>query len=231
MNHRTNLALLGAAASLALVPAALAKTTVSVRVEGPTKTLQAATNVAVPTSGSITKGGTPAGTCPARSAAGAFDHAVHGRWTAKYYPGVNGGIFITSIFSVKPPTVNDYWTLFVDNRTASAGICAIAPHRGEKFLFAITNGSQFPLVIKAPAQARLGGSVTVNVSYYKTSQTTGKTTHVEAGGIHVTGRGVSVVTNSRGNAKVAITRTGTLTLKASGSGFVRAEPAVVRELP
>ncbi len=231
MNHRPNLALVGAAAALALAPAALAKTTVSVRVEGSTKTLQAAKTVTVPSSGSITKGGTPAGTCPARSAAGAFDRAVHGRWTAKFYPGVNGGIFITSIFSVKPKSVNDYWTVFADNRSSNVGICSIKPHRGEKFLFAITDGSEFPLVIKAPAQARLGGSFTANVSYYKTNQNTGKTTHVNAGGIHLTGRGVDVVTNSRGNAKVAVTRTGKLTLKADGKGYVRAEPVVVSELP
>lgn len=71
MQHRIQRALLGATLALVLTPAAAAAaTTVTVRVEGASRTLLAPTKVSVPSSGSITKGGAPAGSCPAHSAAG-----------------------------------------------------------------------------------------------------------------------------------------------------------------
>jgi hypothetical protein len=85
--------------------------------------------------GSITKGGTPTGKCPGSSAAGALDAATHGKWTGKYYASV-GGIFITSIEGVKPPG-KDFWSVFVDGKSSSKGICAIKLKAGEKLLFKI----------------------------------------------------------------------------------------------
>jgi hypothetical protein len=107
--------------------------TVSVEVKSLTKTLLRPT-AARGRTGWITKGGTPRGKCPASSAAGALDSATHGRWGGKYFSGI--GIFITSILGVKPPG-RDFWGIYVNGRFASAGICALRLHAGERLLFKI----------------------------------------------------------------------------------------------
>jgi hypothetical protein len=110
---------------------------------GPTVTVQIKTlkkTLLKPTAehgekGFITKGRTPKGKCPGASAAGALDRATHGKWTGKYFSSV-GGIFITSIDGVKPPG-QDFWSVFVNGKSSSMGICAIKLHPGEKLLFKI----------------------------------------------------------------------------------------------
>jgi hypothetical protein len=196
---------------------------VTVRVEGLTKTLLAAKAVRVPTSGWITKGATPKGACPAHSGAGAFNNATRGRWTGKYYQGI--GIFITSVFGVKPSNPNDYWTVFVNNRTANAGICDIKPRRGEQLLFAITDGEQLPLVLRAPSQARVGRAITVTAGYY------GKSGFTPAAGVHVRTNTVNLVTDKHGQVHISINHTGTLVVHGYGKGYVRAAAVRVRELP
>jgi Domain of unknown function (DUF4430) len=85
--------------------------------------------------GSITKDGTPRGKCPGDTAMGALDVATHGRWTGKYYSSV-GGIFVTSILSVKPKG-SDFWELIVNGKVASKGACGVRLARGERLLFEI----------------------------------------------------------------------------------------------
>ena len=86
-------------------------------------------------SGWITKGGTPHGKCPGASAAGALNAATHGKWAGKYYSSV-GGIFVTSILGVKP-TGSDYWSVYVNGKASSKGICDIKLKSGEKLLFKV----------------------------------------------------------------------------------------------
>ena len=107
---------------------------VSVSVKSLTKTLLPPTSVHGE-KGWITKGATPHGKCSGNSAAGALDAATHGKWTGKYYASV-GGIFVTSILGVKP-TGSDYWSIYVNGKSASLGICAIKLHSGEKLLFKV----------------------------------------------------------------------------------------------
>jgi hypothetical protein len=114
--------------------AAVAGPTVTVQIKTRTKTLLRPT-AEHGEKGSITKGGTPKGKCPGNSAAGALDAATHGKWTGKYYASV-GGIFITSILGVKP-TGADYWSVFVNNKSSSSGICAVKLHAGEHLLFKV----------------------------------------------------------------------------------------------
>ncbi len=85
--------------------------------------------------GWITKGGTPRGTCPGNSAAGALSAATRGKWSGKYYASV-GGIFVTSILGVKPRG-SDYWSLYVNGKVASQGVCAVRLHAGERLLFKV----------------------------------------------------------------------------------------------
>ena len=123
--------------ALAASSAALAASSgpaVSVQIKSLTKTLLKPTSEHGET-GWITKGGTPTGKCPGASAAGALDAATHGKWAGKYYASV-GGIFVTSILGVKP-TGSDYWSIYVNGKSASLGICAIKLHSGEKLLFKV----------------------------------------------------------------------------------------------
>jgi Domain of unknown function (DUF4430) len=108
---------------------------VSVSVKSLTKTLLAPTS-AHGEKGWITKGGTPHGKCSGNSAAGALDAATHGKWTGEYFKSV-GGIFVTSILGVKPPSKDDFWEVVVNGKPASTGICGVKLRAGEKLLFKI----------------------------------------------------------------------------------------------
>ena len=135
--HRKNfVALVGAIVmALAASSAALAASSgpaVSVQIKSLTKTLLKPTTAHGET-GWITKGGTPKGKCPAASAAGVLDAATHGKWTGKYYASV-GGIFVTSIDGVKPAG-SDYWSIYVNGKPSSKGVCDIQLRSGEKLLF------------------------------------------------------------------------------------------------
>jgi hypothetical protein len=138
MHRKTVVALVGAIVmALAASSAALAAGSgpaVTVQIKSLTKTLLKPTSEHGET-GWITKGGTPTGKCPGASAAGALDAATHGKWAGKYYASV-GGIFVTSILGVKP-TGSDYWSIYVNGKSASLGICAIKLHSGEKLLFKV----------------------------------------------------------------------------------------------
>ncbi len=138
MNRNTVVALLGAIAiAVSAAGTALAASSgpaVTVQIKSLSKTLRTA--VVHGETGWIRKGGTPRGKCSAKSAAGALGAATHGRWTAKYYAGVSGGIFVTSILGVKPSR-SDYWSIFVNGKSSSRGVCDIKLRAGERLLFKI----------------------------------------------------------------------------------------------
>lgn len=138
MHRKTLVALAGALViALASWSTALAAGTgpaVSVQIKSLTKTLLRPSTVHGE-KGWITKGGTPHGKCSGSSAAGALDAATHGKWTGKYYASVPG-IFVTSILGVKP-TGSHFWSVFVNGKSSSAGICDIKLRAGERLLFKI----------------------------------------------------------------------------------------------
>jgi Domain of unknown function (DUF4430) len=137
MHRKTLIVLLGAMTlAVAIAGSALAASSspaVHVQIKSLTKTLR--TVVVHGQSGWITKGGTPKGKCSANSAAGALNAATHGKWSGKYYKSV-GGVFITSILGVTPKG-SDYWSLYVNGKSASVGACAVKLHAGEKLLFKV----------------------------------------------------------------------------------------------
>ena len=114
---------------------------VTVRVEGVKRTLLPAT-VAHAESGSITKGGTPKGSCPGSSAAGYFDSATHHNWKGTYSSGL--GVEITSVlgethtFSAK----GFYWGVWVNDKFASAGLCDLKLKPGDQLLLAPAPGQR-----------------------------------------------------------------------------------------
>jgi hypothetical protein len=163
MKLRRSLLLTGAplAAGLTLASTAVAAGSapaVSVRVEGMTRTLLAAKTVSAPSSGSITKGGTRAGSCPSDSAAGALNLATGGRWNGSYYKGL--GIDVSTILGTKLSySKGSYWGFYVNDRLASKGICDTKLAKGDSLLFApvpAKGKAPKPIVVRPPATVTAG---------------------------------------------------------------------------
>jgi hypothetical protein len=210
-----------AVAAAFAAPAFAAPTKVSFRVEGANKTLLAATTVAVPTGGSITKGGTPKGSCPeAGTAAGAFNVATHGDWTGKDF---SFGIEVNSILGEKVDNTSRYWELFKNNHVASTGICDLKVQRGDQLLFASvpTRGKQYPIVLKAPAKATVGKPFQVTAYDYRGSSNAA----TPLPGVAFTG--VKGTTNLKGVATVTASTAGKLSLVGSKTGEIRSAAATV----
>ena len=131
-------ALAAGVTALVMVPAALAATptTVTVQVQGKSKTLLAATSVKVG-SGSITRGGAPAGKCPDDSAQGALNVATHGHWSGKWYASYDE-YYITAILGTSETGKKYYWGLYVNGALASKGACDVKLKAGDKILFKVT---------------------------------------------------------------------------------------------
>jgi hypothetical protein len=205
-------------------PAFAAPAKVSWRVEGASKTLLAAKTVAVPTSGSITKGGTPKGACPANTAAGAFNAATGGNWSGTYSSGL--GIDVTKILGETGIySKGHYWEFFVDNHAASLGICSQKVKSGDQLLFAnvpAKGAAELPIVISAPAEAGVGTPFQVKASYYPTKSNKAK----PLAGVSFTG--VKGTTNAKGVATVTATKAGKLSLVGSKSGEIRSAATTVR---
>jgi hypothetical protein len=224
LKHRQFAALGGVAAALVLAitaPALGAGSGITVRVEGVKHTLLPAT-VAHAEAGSITKAGTPQGTCPGSSGAGYFDSATHHKWNGTYSSGL--GVEITTIlgethtFSAK----GFYWGIWVNNKFASTGLCDLKLKPGDQLLLAPApgGGTTYPIVLTAPAKATAGQSFSVRTSYFKTSK--GKAKALP--GVKVTDAGA--VTDRGGNATVTVTKPGKVTLIATLKGDIRAEATV-----
>jgi hypothetical protein len=210
-----------AVAAVLAAPALGAGAKVSFRVEGASKTLLPATTVAVPTSGSITKGGTPKGSCPeAGTAAGAFNVATHGDWTGKDF---SFGIEVNSILGESVNNSSRYWELFDNNHVANVGICDLKVKRGDQLLFASvpTRGKQYPIVLKAPSKATVGKPFQVKAFYYRGASNA--TTPLP--GVAFTG--VKGTTNVTGVATVTATKAGKLSLVGSKLGEIRSAAATV----
>lgn len=215
--------------SLALVagaPAAAlaAGTTVSVRVEGINRTLLP-TKVVHTHPGSITKGGAPAGTCPATTAAGALNVATAGHWSGTYG---TYGLSVTQIFGEAHvfKASAPFWSIWVDNKFAPAGICGLTLHRGEQLLFAAVpaRGTVYPLVLTGPRRATTGHRFTLKLTYFK-----GQGRARPVAGATVRGAGLARArTSAAGTVSVTPTRAGKLTYRAAKTGYIRSAAATVR---
>jgi hypothetical protein len=222
MTYRRLLTAVAMPAALGLIAVpAVAATSVSVRVEGVSKTLVSRT-VTAPTTGSITKGGAPKGACKASTAAGALDVATHHHWGGKF------GSFGIEVNTILGTTLNDrtaYWAFFVDDRFASKGVCATPSKPGEQLLFAPVSlkskTTPLPLVLKAPAHATAGAPFTVKAFVFPEK---GNATRPVAG---VRFAGMSGATNARGIAHLTVSRPGTASLVGSGKGVIRSAAATV----
>jgi hypothetical protein len=224
MTSRSILALGGASLALAVAPGvAQAGQKVSVRIEGATKTLQAARTVTTP-SGSITKFGAPAGVCPGASAAGALNAATNGRWKAKFYSSFNDYL-IGSVLGETPNTKTGYWGIWVNNRYATIGACEIKLKPADQLLFAVDSVKkhEHPLGIIAPAKTKAGRPFTLKVVSYSDK---GKATPLA--GAHVRGGGLNLVSGKRGTVPVTAGAATKLTYTANDPGFIRSAATTVK---
>lgn len=226
MHRKRILASGGAALALAVAAASAGASSpgVTVRVEGLTKTLLGPTLVHAG-SGFITKGGTPKGSCPASSGAGALDAATHhkwnGSWDSKYQ-----ALSVTSVLGERHAlSSKDYWSIWVNNAYAPTGICGLKLHAGETLLFAAVpdTPSEFPLGLTGPASATAGKAFTVRTVAYNGA---GKTKALA--GVTVSGGGVKATSNSHGVATITDSHTGKLVLHASKRSYIRAAALSVR---
>jgi hypothetical protein len=216
------LALGGAVAALAACAATVAApagavstsgTTVTVRVEGLTRTLLQPKTVNT-RSGSITKGGTPAGQCPATSAAGALDAATKGRWGGKYSSGL--GVEVLSILGETHSFTSPYfWGIWVNNRFAQLGACALKLRKGDQLLFGAISDTapDVALLLSAPSRVPVGHAFTAKVVSLPAVKGVAK----PVVGARVNG----VATNSRGNATLIAKNRGTLVLRATKKPYIR----------
>jgi hypothetical protein len=210
-------------------PALAVATKVDVRVEGTSQTLLSQRTVAAPSTGSITKGSTPSGECPAASAAGALTVATHGNWNGTYSSGL--GIEVTNILGTN--AVYDhgsYWEFFVNNRAATEGVCDTTLKPGEQLLFAqvpAKGKAELPIVVKAPETVHAGKPFDVKTFVYtgKGSATKPVTT------AQFSSDGVSVKatrTSAGGTWRVIESKSGTETLVVSSKGEIRSAALTIK---
>ena len=226
MDRKQFLASGAAALALAVTAASAAASSpaVKIRIEGLTKTLLPTTVVHAGT-GFITTGGTPKGSCPAASGAGALDVATHHKWDGSWDPKYQA-LSVTSILGESHKlTSTNYWSIWVNNAYAPAGICGLKLHAGDTLLFAAVpdTPTEYPLGLSGPGTAAAGKAFTVKTVAYNGS---GKAKPLA--GVTVSGGGVRATSNSHGVATITGTRAGKLVLHASEKDYVRAATLTVR---
>jgi hypothetical protein len=226
-----------AAVALAVLPAAPAAAgaaNVTVRVEGDAGTLVARTALTT-TTNPVNKDGTHS--CTGTSAAGALEQATGGDWAGVW----NDGFMSYSVDTIKaeshPFGSGEFWSIFLNNVPASAGICGLELQTGDQLLLAPEpeTGTQLnPLVLQGvPAAAAPGHAFTVKVTRVVTTfpppNFDPTTTTEPVAGAAVSGGGTGATTGSDGSAQVALTATGPAGLRATAPGEIRSatEPICV----
>ena len=192
-------------------------TSVTVRVEGKTHTLLEPTVVHTHT-GWITAGHVAKGKCKATSGQGALDVATHHRWSGTFSNSL-GSYFIKTILGETDNGPSVYWSIFVNNVSASTGACGITLHRGDQLLFAAAKYPEYPMAIKSPSTATAGVQFNVTVVYYNAG---GKPKPLA--GATLTVNGHSGRTNSHGVVPLKASNPGTYFLHAEDAGYIRAAP-------
>ncbi len=228
LHCRQILARCGATLALVLVPSAAALAAagpkVTVRVEGKTRTLLAPTTVKTHT-GFITKGGAPSGACQATSAAGALDTATHHHWGGAFDSTFNDYIINTILGDFEGGT-KYFWSIFIDNRSATTLACGIKLHKGDQLLFAVlpfSGPTEYPIAIQAPSSAKVGQPFNVKVVSFNAK---GKPKPLAGATLSVGGRSGS--TDSHGVVPLTPSHAGTFLLRAEHAGYIRAAPVRLR---
>jgi Domain of unknown function (DUF4430) len=198
--------------------------TVTVRIEGTSKTLLPPTTVTLG-SRAVDKDGVAADSCKGTSAAGALELASHGQWNGSFSKSL-GGYLVSSIDGLSFPSGGaTYWAFWINDAPAPQGVCGLTPKTGDSILFfPDCYGRKCPpndgvLGVRAPARVTAGHPVTVAVSAYSDSKGAAS---AESGAV-VTGDGVSAKTSAGGIARLTFTRTGRFLLRVHAPHTVRTE--------
>jgi hypothetical protein len=207
--------------------AATSASTITVRVEGTTKTLVPATAVTLGAA-NVVKDGKAADSCPGKSAAGALEVATHGDWGGTWSASYKA-YFLTSIEGLTfASTGAEYWAFWVNDAPSAAGVCGYNPKPGDSLLFfPDCYGKKCPksagvLGVKAPAVATVGRPYTVSVTAYSDA----KGTPSKASGAAVSAGGASAKTAASGTAKLSFAHAGHFTLTVTKPNAVRTEASV-----
>jgi hypothetical protein len=216
--------LVGAVAVLSLTaPAALAAgpATVDVRVVGPRGPVAEA--IVTTTTRRVVKDGTHS--CAGTTAAGALELATDGDWRATWFDGLGYSLDAVDGVRASPP---DYWTLWINDRAATTGLCDTELQDGDDVLeFVCTDADprtfacgNRPLGVIAPRRAA-GRTVTVRTVAFEDDGTT-----VPAPGATVSGGVRGVSSDARGVARVQLHPEGQTALVATRAGDVESAPAL-----
>jgi hypothetical protein len=219
MPRRTIGAIVGVlAASCLAAPLAQAArpAKVTVRVESLTRTL--VSRSVTTTRRAVVKDGR--NSCAGTSAAGAVELATGGDWTATWFDGL--GYALDSVDGVRPAGF-DYWTLWINGRASTTGLCDTELQAGDDVLEFICHDAQppsyacanRPLALVAP-RGRFQAGVPVAIRVVELNDD-GST--APAPGATVSGGIRSARANARGVANVLLPA-GQATLRATRSGDV-----------
>src|SRR3954453_1098932 len=205
------------ATSALCAPASAA--TVTVRVEGDTTTLVPLTSVTTQP-GQVVKDGNPAHSCDAEHAIGALERATGGDWNGTWFNGLG-----YSVDTVKGESHNgannDFFSFWIDGKSASQGVCDQTLADGDELLFypdCFGAGCQSPspLDLTVPATAQKGAPFNVHAVTLD-----GSGGSSPAAGVTVTAGGASATTDSGGDAALTVATTGSIEVRATKQGTVR----------
>ncbi len=199
---------------------------VDVRVEGSHRTLVATRTVEL-SSAPIVHDGDPAHACQGRSALGALHAATGGAWAGSWTEGL--GYFVSEIRG-EAATGSRYFSLWVGNRAATAGLCQTRLHKGDDVLLFVDrcsydraarrcrNAPLTPLAIRASRSVRRGRLLTLRVVRYTPG---GRALAARGATIRANGRVLRHRTDRHGRLRVRATRAGLVRFRASMAGRVR----------
>jgi hypothetical protein len=191
--------------------------TVTVRVEGATKTLLTARTTQTPPA-AITRGHVPSTACPGDSALGALQAATHGGWIGRYKAS-KSTYKVTAILGEHRASG---WVAFVNGRPLQGNDVCGKLKSGKEVLFANAPAGEPALILSSPSQASAGSTFNVKVTAYGRS---GAAKPVAGATISVNGH--SGPTNASGVTPLTPDRAGTYTIAVTKPGYVRDEAVVV----
>jgi hypothetical protein len=177
----------------------------------------------------IVKDGDPSHSCPGQSALGALQAGTQGDWQGSWSEGL--GYFVSAIRGEKP-TGSDFFSLWVNHKLATTGLCQTELAAGDDVLLFVDrcvfdpatqgckNKSVTPLGISAPRTARRGSLLTVKVVRYTP---TGRALPVAGAAVYANGRLLSRRTTRRGLLKLRATRVGAVSFFAKHAGNAKSE--------
>ena len=216
---------------VAAAPAAAAgPATVTLRVEGTGDTVVPLTRLTTDTR-VVNKDGQPGHDCTGTSAAGALEIATAGDWAGRWAEDFRDYL-LTRVRGEVHPGDPDYWSFWLNNRAAEAGLCQTELQEGDEVLLypdCFGPGcppSPAPLGLTVPPNVRRGERVDVTVVRYSFDGTA-----TPAPNARVVAGPASAVTDAQGRATLVFDAAGTYEAKASGSGYVRSagRPVCVSE--